>query len=116
MASALGWEGLADTSGPHQQDAFLLGRELQREDGVQQSAIQGEGRRPIEVLQPACFLQASGPDSQLQAPVGLEADLVEEDVYQEGGVVDWFPRAGPATSSMSTMEFGAGILTNSSGC
>ena len=43
VAQGLGQEGLAHTGGPYQQDVLVSGEELQGEDGVQQSSVQGDG-------------------------------------------------------------------------
>ena len=83
VAQGLGQEGLAHTGGPHQQDVFVLAQEFLGEDGVQEPAIQGDGRRPVEVLQSAGLLEASVPQPQFQAAVGAAVDLVGEDDFQE---------------------------------
>ena len=41
VAQGLGEEALADTGGAHQQDMLVPVEKLQGEDGVQQTAIQG---------------------------------------------------------------------------
>ena len=57
-AQGLGQEALAHPRGSHQQDVLVLGQELQGEDGVQQAAVQGDGGRPVKVLQAAGLLEA----------------------------------------------------------
>ena len=48
----------------------MLGQELQGEDGVQEPAVEGDGRRPVEVLQAAGLLEAGALQPQFNAPVG----------------------------------------------
>ena len=81
--SGLGQEGLADTGGTHQEDVFVPGQELQGEDGIQQSPVQGNGGGPVEVLQAAGFLEAGVVEAQFDAPVLPPADLISEDDLQE---------------------------------
>ena len=82
-AQGLGQEGLADTGGTHQEDVFVPGQELQGEDGIQQSPVQGNGGGPVEVLQAAGFLEAGVVEAQFDAPVLPPADLISEDDLQE---------------------------------
>ena len=70
VAESLGQEALADAGGTYQQDVFVPVLELQGEDGVQQSPVHGDGRRPVEVLQPANLLEAGTLQPHLDAPVG----------------------------------------------
>ena len=51
VAQCLGQEALADASGSHQQDVLVPVQKLQGENGVQQTAVQADRRRPVEVLQ-----------------------------------------------------------------
>ena len=44
VAQGLGQEALADAVRSHQEDVLVLVEKLQREDGIQQSAIQGDRR------------------------------------------------------------------------
>ena len=44
-----------------------------------------------EVLQAAGLLESGGPDSQFHAPVGAAVDLVAEDDFQKGSVVQLIP-------------------------
>ena len=91
VAEGLGQEALADAGGSHQQDVFVFVQELQGEDGVQQSPVHGDGRRPVEVLQPANLLEAGTLQPRLDAPAGPAVDLAAEDDFQEGGVVQLLP-------------------------
>ena len=65
----------------------MLVQKLQGKDGVQEPAVQGDRRRPVEVLQPAGLLETGAVQSHLDAAVGAAVDLVAEDDLQEGGVV-----------------------------
>ena len=91
IAQGLGQEGLAHTGGTHQQDVLVPGEELHGEDGVQEPSVQGDGRGPVEVLQAAGLLEASGAQPEFQAAVGAAIDLVAEDDLQEGSVVQLVP-------------------------
>ena len=83
VAECLSEEALADAGGADEQDMFVLVQELQREDGVQQAAVHGDGRGPVEVLQSAGLLEASTVEPDLDTPVLTSADLVGEDDLQE---------------------------------
>ena len=48
----------------------MLVQELQGEDGVQEPAVEGDGRRPVEVLQAAGLLEAGALQPHFNAPVG----------------------------------------------
>ena len=61
----------------------MLVQELQREDGVQQAAVDGDRRSPVEVLEAGDLLEASAVQPELDAPVVAAADLVSEDDLQE---------------------------------
>ena len=76
VAQGLGHEALADAGGSHQQDVLVFVQELQGEDGVQQASVKRDGRRPVEVLQPANLLEAGALQPHLDAPVGPAVDLV----------------------------------------
>ena len=54
---------------------------------IQQAAFQGDGGRPVEVLQAAGLLEAGALKPQFNAPVGAVIDLVAEDDLQEGCIV-----------------------------
>ena len=79
VSQGLGQEALADPCGSHQQDVLVLVQELQGEDGVQEPAVECDGRRPVEVLQPAGLLEAGALQPQFGAPVSPAVDLVAED-------------------------------------
>ena len=92
VAEDLGQEALADAGGTHQQDVLVPVQELQGEDGVQQSrrcmvmdANQSKSSRQ------AGLLKAGTLQPHLDAPVGPAVDLVAEDDFQEGGVVQLLP-------------------------
>ena len=78
-AQGRGHEALAHSGGSHQQYVLVLVQELQGEDGVQEPAVEGDGRRPAEVLQAAGLLEAGALQPQFNAPVGAAIDLVIED-------------------------------------
>ena len=54
---------------------------------IQQAAFQGDGGRPVEVLQAAGLPEAGALQPQFNAPVGAAIDLVAEDDLQEGCIV-----------------------------
>ena len=54
---------------------------------IQQAAFQGDGGRPVEVLQAAGLLETGALKPQFNAPVGAVIDLVAEDDLQEGCIV-----------------------------
>ena len=83
VAECLSEEALADAGGANEQDVLVLVQELQREDGVQQAAVHGDGRGPVEVLQTAGLLEPGVVQSELYAPVLAAADLVGEDDLEE---------------------------------
>ena len=56
---------------------------LQGEYSVQQAAIQGNRRRPVEVLQAAGLLETGIVQPEFGAAVGAAIDLVAEDDFQE---------------------------------
>ena len=58
VSQGLDQEALADPRRSHQQYVLVLVQELQGEDGVQEPAVEGDGGRPVEVLQPAGLLEA----------------------------------------------------------
>ena len=86
LASRTGWWPV-NRRGSHQRYVLLLGQELQGEDGVQQAAFQGDGGRPVEVLQAAGLPEAGALKPQFNAPIGAVIDLVAEDDLQEGCIV-----------------------------
>ena len=90
-AQGLGQEGLADAGGTHQEDVLVPGEEFHGEDGVQEPAVQGDGGGPVEVLQPAGLLEAGVVQPEFQAAVGAAVDLVAEDDFEEGSVVQLVP-------------------------
>jgi hypothetical protein len=49
---------------------LMPGEELEREDGVQEPSVQGNGGGPVEVLQAAGLLEAGIVQPQFDAPVG----------------------------------------------
>ena len=52
-------------------------------NGVQQPAVQGNRRRPVEVLQPAGLLETGATQPELDAALRAAIDLVAEDDLQE---------------------------------
>ena len=91
IAQGLGHEALADAGGTHQQDMLVLVEKLQGECGVQEPTVQGDRRRPVEVLQPADFLETGVLEPEFNAAVSAAVYLVLEDDFQEGGVVQLLP-------------------------
>ena len=91
VAQGLGQEGLANAGGAHQQHVLMPGEELQGEDGVQKTAVQGNGGGPVEVFQAAGLLEAGSALPQFQAAVGAAVDLVAENDLQEGSLVQLVP-------------------------
>ena len=69
----------------------MLVQELQGEDGVQEEAVEGDGGRPVEVLEAAGLLEAGAPQPQFGAPVSPAIDLVTEDDLQEGCIGQLLP-------------------------
>ena len=91
IAQGLGQEALAHSGRSDEQHVLAPGQELQGEGGVQQPSVQGDGRRPVEVLQPAGLLKAGLLQPRLNAPVSAAVDLVAENDFQEGGIVQLLP-------------------------
>ena len=91
VAQGLGQEGLAHASRSHQQHVLVPGQELQGEGDIQEPAVEGDGGGPVEVLQAAGLLEAGVVQSQFQAAVRAAIDLVAEDDFQEGGLVQLVP-------------------------
>ena len=67
VAQCLGQEALPDASGSHQQHVFVPVQKLQGENGVQQTAVQADRRRPVEVLQAAGLLETGALQTQFAA-------------------------------------------------
>ena len=84
----LGKEALADADGPREQDVLAAVEKLQRAGGVEEPAVEPDGGRPVEVLEPADLLEAGLAQAQLQAPVVAPAHLIGEGDLQEVGVVE----------------------------
>ena len=90
VAQGLSQEALADARRSHQQHVLVLVEKLQGESGVQQATIQGNRRRPVEVLQPAGLLKTGTIEAHFDASMGATVDLVADDDLQEGSVVQLF--------------------------
>ena len=114
IAQGLGQEALADPGGSDEQDVLAPSQEFQGEGGVQQSAVQSNRRRPVEVLQAADLLEASLLQAHLDAPVSAAVHLVCEDNLQEGGVVQLLP-AGQGMRSGRVAAMGPSCSRLSSG-
>ena len=54
------------------------------------AAVQGDGGGPVEVLKAAGLLETGALQAHLDAPVGPSVDLVAEDDFQEGCIVQLF--------------------------
>ena len=83
VAQGLSQEALADAGRPYQEDVLVLVEKLQGEDGVQKPAIQGNRRRPVEVIQSAGLLETGALEAQFDAAVGTTIDLITEDDLEE---------------------------------
>ena len=68
----------------------MLVQKLQGKDGIQQPAIQGDRRRPVEVLQAASLLETGATQPEFDAALSATVHLVAEDDLQEGCVVQLF--------------------------
>ena len=110
VSQGLGQEALAHSGGPHQQYVLVLGQELQGEDGVQEPTVEDDGRRPVEVLQPAGLLEAGAlqPWRRSQPPYGtVPASLGEWSpllLGQDRG--RYFARTGQTLPAQQTLELG----------
>ena len=110
VAQGLGQEALAHSGGSHQQYVLVLVQELQGEDGVQQAAVEGDGRRPVEVLQPAGLLEAGAlqPWRRSQPPYGtVPASLGEWSpllLGQDRG--RYFALTGQTLPAQQTLDLG----------
>ena len=97
IAQGLGQEGLADTGGTHQQEVLVPGEEPQGEGGIQEPSVQGAGSGPVEVLQPAGLLEASGAQPQFQAAVGAALEWPNVPGYSHSFIP---PRVVPPSGSI----------------
>ena len=84
----------------------MTDEEFQGEDGVQEPAAQGDGGRPVEVLQAASLLKAGRAHPDLDAPILPSADRISEDDLQEGRVVQVVP-AGQGDALGQGVQHGA---------
>ena len=76
VAQGLGQEALADAGGTDEQHMLVPGQKLQGECGVEEPAIQSDGRRSVEVLQAAGLLESGLLQAHLDAAAGPAVDLV----------------------------------------
>ena len=90
VAQGLGEKALTHASRSHEKHVLVFVEKLQGADGVQQTAIQGDRRRPVEVLQAAGLLKTGALEPEFDAPVGAAVDFVAENDLQEGCVVQLF--------------------------